>query len=187
MKPIFIMSLAAIAPLGGCVSPQARRGRVAQPEVGNRFQNFTFQDERGTTQDLSQNLGDFTVLVFSECGRDLHGPASKALVDLVHGNQEPGYTETVGFDIHWSKNGCPQHSDCHLLEGGPHIFSICDARAQVRDLYRVDSGDEIIIIGPDRHIVARAPLSELQAVAASLSSMFHDQAESVLQQRSPDQ
>src|SRR3972149_10746921 len=76
MKPIFITSLAAIALLGGCVSPQARRGRVAQPEVGNRFPNFTFQDERGTTQDLSQNLGDFTVLVFSECGRDLHGPAA---------------------------------------------------------------------------------------------------------------
>jgi hypothetical protein len=187
MKQIIFTGLGAIALLGGCVSPQARRGTVVQAEVGNRFPNFTFQDERGTTRDLSQNLGDFTVLVFSECGEDLHGPASTVVVDLVHSNQESGYAETVGFDVHWSKNGCPQHGDCHLLEGGPHIFSICDARAQVRDLYRIDSGDEIIVIGPDRRIVARTPISNFQTVAMNLSSMFHDHAQRVLQTRSPDQ
>jgi len=158
-----------------------------QAEVGNRFPNFTFQDERGTTQDLGQNLGDFTVLVFSECGEDLHGPTSQALTDLVHANQEPGYVETIGFDIHWSKEGCSNHDDCHLLEGGPRIFSICDARSQVHHLYGVTSDVEIVVIGPDRRIVDRAQGSEFKKVATGLASMFHDHAERTLQERSPDQ
>lgn len=187
MKPMIITSLATIALLGGCVSPQTRRGMVVQAQVGNHFPNFTFEDERGGTQDLGQNLGDFTVLVFSECGEDLHGPVSKTLVNLVHGNQEPGYVETVGFDIHWSKDGCPHHSDCHLLEGGPHIFSICDARAQVRDLYSVDSVDEIVVIGPDRRIISRAPTSESETVSRTLAHQFAEHTEMVMQSRSPDE
>lgn len=161
MKPITIISLAVVTLLGGCVSPQARRGRVVQAEVGGRHPNFTFQDERGKTQSLTGNLGDFTVLVFTECGEDLHGPVSKALVDLVRPNQEPGYARNVGFDIHWSKDGCPHHSDCHFLEGGTNIFSIRDARAQARDLYRADSGGEIIVNGPDSRVIERASICEI--------------------------
>jgi len=160
---------------------------VVQADIGERFHNFTFQDERGVTQNLGQNLGDFTVLVFSECGEDLHGPVSNALVDLVHANQAPGYAETVGFDIHWSKDGCPHHSDCHLLEGGPRIFSICDARAQVRDLYSVDSGDQIIIIDPNRRIVSRASESEIETVSRTLAHLFAEHAEIVAQTRSPEE
>lgn len=187
MKSFVIASLVAIGLLTGCVSPQARRGRVIQADIGNRFPNFTFLDEHGTAQDLSQNLGDFTVLVFSECGEDVHGPVSAALVDLVQPNQEPGYASTVGFDIHWSKDGCPHHSDCHLLEGGTHIFSICDARAQVRALYGVESDQEIVVIGPDRRIVDRSRGSDFSRVAGSLSNMFYEHAERVVQQRSPDE
>ncbi|MCO6438627.1 MAG: hypothetical protein J5J06_16160 [Phycisphaerae bacterium] len=187
MKSTILIALAPLALLTGCVSPQARRGRVIQADVGNRFPNFTFQDERGTAQDLSQNLGDFTVLVFSECGEDLHGPVSAALVDLVQPNQEPGYSETVGFDIHWSRDGCRYHSDCHLLEGGPHIFSICDGRSQVRDLYDADAAGEIIVIGPDRRIVDRAPMRELDSISSRLARRFSDHAEVVIQTRSPDE
>jgi len=187
MKTLVMTSLAAIALLAGCVSPQARRGRVVEAAIGDHFANFTFQDERSKMQDLGQNLGDFTVLVFSECGEDLHGPMSKAVVDLVHANQEPGYVETVGFDIHWSTDGCPHRDDCHLLEGGPHIFSICDARSRVRDLYRADAGGEIIVIGPDRRIVDRGPLHELDSISRRLAQRFSQHAEVVIQTRSPEE
>ncbi len=102
-------------------------------------------------------------------------------------NQEPGYASTVGFDIHWSKDGCSQHSDCHLLEGGAYIFSICDARAQARNLYGVESDQEIVVIGPDRRIVTRSRGPDFSGLAASLSSMFDDYSERVVMQRSPDE
>lgn len=187
MRPIIIVLTTAATFVGGCVSPQSRRGMVVQAEVGQSFPNFTFQDERGVTQDLGKNLGDFTILVFSECGQGMHGPISAALVDLVHANQEPGYVETFGFDIHRSKNGCPGHRNCHLLEGGPRLFSICDARATASGLYGVDSTDEIVIIGPDQKIVHRAPMEDIQAVSHSFADMFATHVEMVLQTRAPEE
>lgn len=186
MKPVIVILLVATF-LPGCVSPQARRGMVVQAEVGQPFPNFTFQDERGVTQDLGKNLGDFTILVFSECGQGMHGPVSDALVDLVRVNQEPGYVETVGFDIHWSRNGCANHTDCHLLEGGPRTYSICDARAQVSHLYGVDSGDEIVIIGPERKIVSRASMADIETVSHGFADMFASHVEIVLQTRAPEE
>lgn len=186
-RTIITISLATAGLMGGCVSPQARRGRVVEAQVGERAPSFTFQDERGKTHELAGDLGDFTVLIFSECGTDMHREVSNELLDLVRANQEPGYVETVGFDIHWSRDGCPQHSDCHLLEGGPRVYSICDARAQARDLFGAHLPQEIVIIGPDRRIVLRAPASDIDSVAASLDSMFQERRERVLQERSPDE
>ncbi len=76
---------------------------------------------------------------------------------------------------------------CHLIEGKTHMFSICDARNAVRDLYGVREDGRIVVIGPDRRMALRDSTSNLPLVKARLQRMFDDHAEAVVEQVAPEE
>lgn len=156
---------------------------MIQGVVGNRFSDFTSWDDRGVAQDIGRGLGDFTVLVLSECAKNPHGPVSKDLVDPLHAEQKSGSAETGAYDVDSWKDSYPDHGDRDVLESGRCALSMCKVRSYVRALYSVDTSDKISVIGPDQRIVTRTPGSDFEMAAVSLSSMFHDDAVSVAQQR----
>jgi hypothetical protein len=187
MRPSILLSIGLIMLLGGCLSPQARQGRVLEGKGGDSFPDFTFMDQEGRTRSLRQHLGDFTVLAFTQCGGELHESVSGDLTALVKANQEPGYADTVGYDIHWCEDGCKHADRCHLIEGKTHLFSICDARSVVRDLYEARDGGQLVVIGPDRRIALRDSASNMSLVKGRLQRMFDDHAWAVVEQVSPDE
>jgi hypothetical protein len=155
-----------LAALAGCASSPVRRGQVLEPAVGTSFADFTYVDANGRPRTLGENLGDFTILVFTKCGSDQHSPASKALVDLVRGSQDPGIAKTVGFDIHWSETGCAQGDNCHLISEGANLYSICDAKGIVRELYGADDHNQVFFIGSDKRIVDKGSVAEWDSLTS---------------------
>lgn len=156
------MALTAVA--AGCSATGGHRGHVVQPQVGTPYMDFTYVGEDGRRHRLSDHLGDYTILAFTKCGGELHGPVSRKLEKLVRVTEDPGIARTIGFDIHWSKSGCRQGEACHLIKQDADLYSICDARGVVRDLYGAGPKDEIFVIGPQGTIVDSAPASEFDAL-----------------------
>lgn len=175
-KSIVVLGIAILF-AGGCVSPQARRGKVDQVKVGEGFCDFTYIDDDGNGQSFGKFRGDITVLTFSKCDSDQHEPASVYLVGLVYGIEEPGLAEPVGFDMHWSKNGCPEHSGCHLIESKRRLFSLCDADGLVREIYGVTKPDEVVIIRPDGTVALRAPANQKALIEGQLRDLVAERAQ----------
>ncbi len=166
------LSVLAVALAGGCASPAAHHGRVVassggqqeeklRPNVGERFLDFTYVDDEGKTQRLKDHLGDYTFLIFTKCGDEMHSMASKEIRDLVHATQDREFNEIVAFDVYWSEGGCQGDDPCRLTEQDFSYFSICDARGEVANLYGVGHLNEILVIGPDGRVIDGASVSSL--------------------------
>ena len=171
-----------LATVGGCASSassSAQLGRVVEPEIGAPFADFTYVDAEGQPQMLAGQLGDFTILVFTKCGGDLHGPVARPLAELVRENQGPGVVKTVGFDIHWSEVGCTQSDGSHLLAPAPNLYSICDAKGVVRTFYGADDRNQVFVIGPDHRIVDRGSAGNWEALRARV----HQRVDAYRQQK----
>jgi hypothetical protein len=169
-------ALALPAMVAGCATMRGHRGQVVQPQVGTPYMDFTYVGDDGKPHRLSEHLGDFTVLAFTKCGGDLHGPVSRELAELVRVTEEHGVVRTIGFDIHWSENGCPQGKSCHLIEQNANLYSICDARGIVRDLYGADRKNQIFVIGPDGKIIDSAPATQFEALKTRFRRVVQDYA-----------
>lgn len=162
--------------MAGCATTDAHRGRVVQPQVGTSYMDFTYVDVQGRSHRLGDHLGDFTVLVFTKCGGDMHSPMSGRLEDLVRVTQDVGVVHTIGYDIHWSEKGCSHGKSCHLIEQNDDLYSVCDARGIVRDLYSADSEAQLFVIGPHGKIIDSAPLNEFDKLKDRFRRTVQDYA-----------
>jgi cytochrome oxidase Cu insertion factor (SCO1/SenC/PrrC family) len=162
---------------GGCAGPAVHHGRVVgspggqsdeavRPAVGASFVDFSYVDDEGKPQRLKDHLGDYTFLIFTRCGDDLHSLASQEIRELVHATQDRDYNEIIAFDIYWSEAGCEGDDPCRLAEPDSSYFSICDARGEVASLYGVAHQNEIIVVGPDGRIVDGASVASLEELKA---------------------
>lgn len=172
----FLVSFGALMLFGGCASPQARIGRVATPEIGGPYLEFTYLDADGRPHRLGEHLGDFTLLAFTRCQDEMHGPVAEKLADLVRVSQDPGLASSVGFDIHWSDSGCPEQNQCHAISKNQFLFSICDARGATRQMYGVGAEDQFFVIGPDGRIWDRAPASQFDTLETKYRAFFRNYA-----------
>ncbi len=150
MKNLFSICVLAVV-LSGCASPKSSRGWVLKAEVGKQYPDFVYVDERGVQRSLRNLKGDFTVLAFTRCDQDAHGPATAALQTTVAENDGARFVRVVGVDVHWFEGQC-DHGRCHLVEDNRDMFSICDATGAVRRLYGVNDGVAAVVIGPDGRV-----------------------------------
>lgn len=184
MKPVIrfsgtLLLIGFLPILGGCAGSSARWGRALEPAIGTPFADFTYLDAEGRPQTLAEQLGDFTVLVFTKCRSNLHRSVAKPLTDLVQASQDSGIVKTVGLDIHWSETGCTQGPRCHLLSTGRNLYSICDGKGVVRTLYGADARNQVFVIGPDHHIADKGSLADWDA----LRSRFEAKVQAYKQRR----
>lgn len=121
MKTVLIVLLVSSV-VGGCVSNRPRRGSIAGPEIGRRFLDFGFLDERGRASFLGQLLGDYTVLAFTRPKTDAHRPVVDLLESIVAENSEAGSVRVVGVDVYSPEAGCQQHAVCYLVETRPDQY-----------------------------------------------------------------
>lgn len=140
--------------VGGCVSNRPLRGSIGGPEIGRRFLDFGFLDDRGRASFLSHQLGDYTVLAFTRCETDTHQPVVGLLESIVAENRGAGSVMVVGIDIHSAEAGCRQRDVCHLVETLTDLISICDTKGAIRRLYDVGQEDRVYLIGPHQRVLA---------------------------------
>lgn len=171
---MFIGALALLA--GGCAATPTSRGWVTQAEVGKPFPDFAFQDDQGVQRSLKNLASDFTVLAFTRCDLDTHGPTSALLQEMVAENGRESFVRVVGVDVHWFDGRC-DHGGCHLVREHRNLSSICDATGSIHRRYGVGDEDMLLIIGPKFTIIAAAPASEASALRASLRAEVRAQSE----------
>ena len=53
--------------LGGCTAPKPTSGWVSRARVGGQYSDFIYRDGQGVERLLRNQLGDYTVLLFSRC------------------------------------------------------------------------------------------------------------------------
>jgi len=164
MRAILLASLSVVF-LAGCASQPPARGwsphvdsSGAGVSVGDRFVDFTFQDQSGKQRSLRRDLGDYTVVLFTECESDTHQPAGELLDTILdasrYGNDN---VKLVGVNVHWCETGCKNGSHCHLVDARPNLGSICDGVGAVRRAYGVGAKDWLFVIGPEKTIELSAP------------------------------
>jgi hypothetical protein len=169
---VFTLALA-----GGCTSPAVHYGRAVEspsgqpesavrPAVGARFLDFSYVDDAGERQRLKDHLGDYTFLIFTRCGDEMHTQASREIRELVHATEDRRFNEIVAFDIYRTEGACGPGDPCRLAERDSNYFSICDPRGEVADLYGVGHHNQVIVIGPDRRIVDAASVASLNELEA---------------------
>lgn len=151
--PIMICVLALM--ISGCQVTKSSRGWVRQAQTGAAYPDFVFVDDEGVQRSLGNQLGDFTVLAFTRCDRDTHGPAAALLRDVVAENRHVALVKVVGLDVHWFDGSC-DHTKCHLVASERDLQSVCDATGSVRRLYSVNGADHYVVIGPDHRITMMA-------------------------------
>jgi len=147
--------------LGGCTAPKPTSGWVSRARVGGQYSDFIYRDGQGVERLLRNQLGDYTVLLFSRCDDNSHGPISKLLTGIIEENRRASMVKVIGIDIHTFYDKC-DHSQCHLVAGQEDTLSICDATGAIRRLYGVEQADQLVVIGPD-HRVAYSSRSEKSA------------------------
>lgn len=158
MRTIVVISSVGFA-LQGCAAHRPTRGVVRTPSVGHHYFDFSFLDEEGRHRSLRNSLGDFTILAFTRCDSSTHTVTSRLLDGLVAEHRDNRAVTVVGIDVHWSAQRCSTHDHCHLLGAKRNTMSICDATGFIRRLYGVSNDDELILIGPDRRVIATATAS----------------------------
>ncbi|GMU35268.1 MAG: hypothetical protein AMXMBFR20_31400 [Planctomycetia bacterium] len=147
---LFLLSL----PLHGCVADRPSRGWVQRAQIGAAYPDFVFVDDEGISRSLGNHLGDFTVLAFTRCDRDTHGPAAAILRNIITEHRQAALVKVVGIDIHWFDGSC-DHTKCHLVASERDIQSVCDATGAVRRLYSANEADQYVVIGPDHRITMK--------------------------------
>lgn len=157
-----IVTVVLVLTLGGCAAPKSSRGWISGAQVGNPFPDFVYVDDQGVRRSLRNLAGDFTVLAFSRCDTDTHGPAAGLLQEIVSENAAAAFVRVVGVDVHWFDGRC-DHGHCHIVAENPNLFSICDATGTVRRLYGVEGGDSLVVIDPNGRIVQVFKQSDSQA------------------------
>lgn len=151
-----------VALVAGCTANRASKGWVTQARVGGRYADFVYADDEGVERLLRNQLGDFTILMFTRCDEDSHGPVSRALSGIVQENRRTSLVKVVGVDIHTFNEQC-DHSKCHLVDRAEKMISVCDATGAIRRLYGVDRPNRVVLIGPDHRVIDSATSEELDA------------------------
>lgn len=171
--------LVLLVPFGiaGCASREPVRGwapeaqtQVASHEIGQRYTDFKFVDSQGKERSLRPELGDFTVLAFSRCESDTHGPVVDSLQAMLKAVATDDNVRVVGIDIHWSPTGCKDHDTCHLVDAAPNRGTICDATGSIHRLYGAHKEDWFYVIGPDRTIELSMPASRAAELSKQLKA-----------------
>lgn len=158
LVPLSVAGCASSEPVRGW-APEANASQVSH-EVGQRFADFKFVDSKATERSLRWQLGDYTILAFTRCESDTHGPAAKLLQDIVRADSTLDNVRVVGIDIHWTASGCKEHDNCHLVDVAPNLGTICDATGSIHRLYGALQEDWLYVIGPDRTIELSAPMTK---------------------------
>lgn len=175
MRALFLASLAVMF-LAGCASQPPARGwspRVDSPEtgvrVGDRYVDFAFQDQSGKERSLRRDLGDYTVVLFTECESDTHQPAGDLLDAILSAGQYGNSNvKLVGVNVHWCKTGCKDGQHCHLVDAKPNLGSIC-----------AGTEDWLFVIGPEKTIELSAPALQ----GAGLSKQLKHRADQLSEER----
>ncbi|MBW7905318.1 MAG: peroxiredoxin family protein [Phycisphaerae bacterium] len=186
MRALFLASLAVMF-LAGCASQPPARGwspRVDSPEtgvrVGDRYVDFAFQDQSGKERSLRRDLGDYTVVLFTECESDTHQPAGDLLDAILSAGQYGNSNvKLVGVNVHWCKTGCKDGQHCHLVDAKPNLGSICDGAGAVRRAYGAGTEDWLFVIGPEKTIELSAPALQ----GAGLSKQLKHRADQLSEER----
>ncbi|MBK8269358.1 MAG: hypothetical protein IPK83_14040 [Planctomycetes bacterium] len=161
--------------IAGCRASQPSRGWVTGAELGKAFPDFVYVEANGTQRSLRNLAGEFTVLAFTRCDQDTHGPAAAALHQIVSENAGTSFVRVVGVDVHWFDGQC-DHGHCHLVQDQRNLFSICDATGAVRRLYGINGNNAAVVIGPDGRVIQIAPEFENEEFRAELRSMIVDES-----------
>lgn len=180
-KPTVLLLVVA---LSGCASDQPSRGWVRSARVGSEYPDFVFVDDDGVRRTLGNQLGDYTILAFTRCDRDAHGPVSAVLKAIVDENRTAPLVKISGLDIHWFGGQC-DHSQCHLITGERNLQSICDATGSVRRLFGIGASDRYVVIGPSHRIdmaVDARDVSRLRQQLKAWVSQLSDQGSRELSQ-----
>lgn len=164
-----IVTCVLALPVSGCAATKSSRGWVSRAEVGKLFANFVYLDDQGVQRSLRNHLADFTVVAFTRCDRETHGPASGLLRDIVNENRRAPLVKVAGVDVHWFKGRC-NHSQCHLVADERNILSICDATGAIRRLYGIEDADQVIVIGPDHNVAYSADSNRMDDLREQLRS-----------------
>lgn len=152
----------------GCATHGLPRGSVMHVEQQEKMNDFEFAATDGARQMLSDHLGDFTVLSFTRCDRDTHGPAISHLREILADHDDVDNVRVVGIDIHWSEGGCQTHPHCHLVGSDSGVGTICDATGSVHRLYGGRDEDWVYAIGSDGTLVLSSPMSDRTAFRSAL-------------------
>lgn len=158
--------------IAGCSAAQPSRGWISGAQKGKPFPDFVYLDDHGTRRSLRNLAGDFTVLAFTRCDQNTHGPAAGALQQIVLENAGTPFVRVVGVDVHWFEGQC-DHGRCHLVRDDRNLFSICDATGAVRRLYSLKGEkpiDGVVVIGPDGRVIQMAQEVENEKFRAELRS-----------------
>jgi hypothetical protein len=155
-------------PVRGC--SQSAQPSAATAEIGKDYVDFTFKDSGGITQPFDQKLGDFTVLALTRCDQPTHAVADKLLRTIVDANRNVSGVSVVGYDIHWSPNGCGEHGQCQMVPGEPYVGSICDTTGAIHRAYGDHAEDWLYVIGPDKKIEFAAPATRGAQVSRELAA-----------------
>lgn len=161
--------------IAGCRASQPSRGWLTGAENGKPYPDFVYVDDNGTQRSLRNLAGDFTVLAFTRCDRDTHGPAAATLQQIVSENAASPFVRVVGVDVHWFDGQC-DHGHCHLVQDQRNLFSICDATGAVRRLYGVNGDNAAVVIGPDGRVIRVALEVGNEEFRAELRSMIVDES-----------
>lgn len=155
-----VLVISCLSAGAGCSKPV--RGWVPKPAVGQPYPNFSFVDDRGVSRSLSSLLGDYTVLIFTRCDKDSHGPIRSVLSEIVGMNRGQPLVHIVGIDVHHSEHRPAGDNRCHLIEAHGDVASICDSTGNLARLYGIEQGDGFYVIGPDRKLVYSAPAASAE-------------------------
>ncbi len=160
-----IAVVALAAAVSGCVSNRPVRGVVPRAEVAQYFLlDFGYFDQRRDARYLHDDLGDFTIIAFTRCDQDTHGPVAKLVEELVTEHRGIDSVRIVGIDIHWSDEDCALHDTCHLVTDRSDLISICDAAGAIHRSFDDDANDYLVVVGPGRKIVAMARANDTKTL-----------------------
>lgn len=174
--------------LSGCTGDRPSRGWVREAQIGVAYPEFIFVDDDGVQRSLGNQLGDFTVLAFTRCDRDTHGPVSAKLREIIAENQRAPMVKIVGLDVHWFEGRC-DHSQCHLVTNERNLESLCDSTGAVRRLYGVDATDRYVVIGPSRRIDLIVEAKDVETLRQRLGTwvrqLFDERSKELSQEYQP--
>lgn len=161
--------------VAGCAGPEPVRGWVSDADtgatmaqLGKPFVDFKYVDDHGKSRALQGELGDFTVLTFTRCDKDMHRPAVEWLQKVLDENRAADNVRLVGVDVHWSPGGCKEHNQCHLVAAKSALGTLCDATGAIHRAYGAVEEDWVYVIGPDRRILFSGPMKDAPQIAREL-------------------
>lgn len=190
MRTQLLLSVVLLV-VAGCAAPQPVSGwatdvsaglKVAQ--LGQPFVDFKFVDDHGKSHLFRTELGDFTVLVFTRCDNNMHGPAVAWLQKVVDDNRSVSNVRLVGVDVHWSPAGCKEHEQCGLIAARAALGTLCDGSGAIHRAYGATDQDWVYVIGPDHDIIFSGPMQDAPKIARELKqridSLSRERADAII-------